>query len=157
MFETFFMYGQCSDNIALSAVQVACRNNIYIYAYLSICSWPRQICIYDAKAFLNFIGKLLPKHTAQGACLLYANILFCPEWSSGWMQTSTIFPCLNEVRDYMISGKYLNFYFTEIRFFTYLKLTIALASFWCNLLAFGGTKYFQNGVWSECDVTNKGR
>lgn len=43
-----------SDNIALPAVQEACRNNIYIaYAYLSICSWPRQICIYGAKAFLK--------------------------------------------------------------------------------------------------------
>lgn len=143
---------------AVTAVQVACRNNIYICI-------SQYLLLTKANLHLrrqgilksNFIGKLLPKHTARGACLLYANILFCPEWSSGWMQTSTIFPCLNEVRDYMISGKYLNFYFTEIRFFTYLKLTIALASFWCNLLAFGGTKYFQNGVWSECDVTNKGR
>lgn len=43
-----------SDNIALPAVQEACRNNIYIaYAYLSICSWPRQICIYGDKAFLK--------------------------------------------------------------------------------------------------------
>lgn len=100
-----------SNNIASSAGSM---QEQYTCAYLSICSWPRKICIYVAKAFFKAtsydkVGKLLSKYTARGACLLYANILFCPEWSSGWMQTSTIFPCLNEVRDYLISGKYFNF------------------------------------------------
>lgn len=100
-----------SNNIASSAGSM---QEQYTCAYLSICSWPRKICIYVAKAFFKAtsydkVGALLSKYTARGACLLYANILFCPEWSSGWMQTSTIFPCLNEVRDYLISGKYFNF------------------------------------------------
>lgn len=91
-----------------------------------------MLCIYNANAsfkaiLYDTVGKISPKHTTRGACLLYANILFCPEWSSGWIQTSTIFPCLNEVRDYMISGDYFDFISRRWDFFTYLKLTIAFS------------------------------